>query len=612
MLPKISTRRTLSSRSSISSDSSDGSPTRSINSFLDTPPLSPALPSIVPRHGKKPPPRRLRTSLRFLKRVLPWVVGVAAAVGLLWMVVHSARTRYNIRNYSPNNAGARVVGGDELPDEPTPVVLVDLRGRTKWTVYIPENLAFPLAPHVYAELCSETEDIAAPLSDCKDRTGAKARKACSSYYHVDNSFVDAKEAQDRGLIPKPKGSSKDLAGKLIGKETVRPKGRYSKGEDLNQTKGSDAGAVCEKSLTYVLESNDPGLGNTLMGLWMAYGLALKEHRAFFIDDRRWAYGKYATYFRPPPTPSCRPPPETYRLPCPHHARHLLVSAATFKWTFGPAFDVAFPQKKTFALLRAGYEALFHLADPDAVYLAKRIEKLNTEVRAHGGAIVGVHVRHGDQHPWEYQYQHSYTPLEKYVDVAKALIAQFATSKNGTTDTGKVGESRIVLASDDPDVYPSTELSFALHAQDQIVMASKKQLDAAQKTLRNPSVYHKFTDENTGWEGGFFRSVFWGLGKPAKSARSLQVPASINSAAVRGYAPPNELALQLRGLIIRAYLLDLGVLAGSEGVVCGVSSSSCRLLAVMMGWENAMAKRRWRNVDGSFAWRGLKLGPEQGL
>lgn len=173
-----------------------------------------------------------------------------------------------------------------MPDEPTPVMLVDIRGRTKWTVYVPEKMEFPLAPYLYAELCSETEDISAQLSECKDRTG-KARKACSSYYHIDKSFVDVQEAQDRGLLPKSKDISKDALGRLKGKGMVAAKGRYSKGEDLNQTKDSDAGPVCEKSLTYVLESNDPGLGNTLMGLWMAYGLALKEHRAFFIDDRRW-------------------------------------------------------------------------------------------------------------------------------------------------------------------------------------------------------------------------------------------------------------------------------------------------------------------------------------
>lgn len=234
-------------------------------------------------------------------------------------------------------------------------------------------------------------------------------------------------------------------------------------------------------------------------------------------------------------------------------------------------------------------------------------------------MVGVHVRHGDQHPWEYQYQWSYTPLGRYVDAASGMMEELgltrATGGNGTVDQAGVGKGkgRIVLASDDPDVYTAEEFTGALHAQDQIVMASKKQLNAAQKTLKSPSVYRKFTEENLGWEGGFFQSVFWGLGKPGRSARrSLQVPATVGAAAVRGYAPPGELALQLRGLIARAYLLDLSVLGRADGVVCGGASATCRLLAVMMGWEEAVARRRWRNVDGGFAWRGFRLGRGEGL
>lgn len=45
--------------------------------------------------------------------------------------------------------------------------------------------------------------------------------------------------------------------------------------------------ICERSLTYILESPDAGLGSTLMGLWMSYGLAKKEGRGFFIDDSNW-------------------------------------------------------------------------------------------------------------------------------------------------------------------------------------------------------------------------------------------------------------------------------------------------------------------------------------
>jgi hypothetical protein len=40
-------------------------------------------------------------------------------------------------------------------------------------------------------------------------------------------------------------------------------------------------------LTYVMETDDAGFGNTLMRLWMSYGLAKAENRAFFIDDTRW-------------------------------------------------------------------------------------------------------------------------------------------------------------------------------------------------------------------------------------------------------------------------------------------------------------------------------------
>jgi len=45
--------------------------------------------------------------------------------------------------------------------------------------------------------------------------------------------------------------------------------------------------TCEKTLTYVMETEDAGFGNSMMKLWMSFGLAMKEGRAFFIDDTRW-------------------------------------------------------------------------------------------------------------------------------------------------------------------------------------------------------------------------------------------------------------------------------------------------------------------------------------
>ncbi len=69
---------------------------------------------------------------------------------------------------------------------------------------------------------------------------------------------------------------------------------------------------------------------------------------------------------------------------------------------------------------------------------------------------------------------------------------------------------------------------------------------------------------------------------------------------------SEQAMQLREYVGRAYLMDLAVLGKADTVVCTVSSVACRLLAVMMGWDQAMGKTRWRNIDGNFDWQGIML------
>ena len=254
----------------------------------------------------------------------------------------------------------------------------------------------------------------------------------------------------------------------------------------------------------------------------------------------------------------------------------------------------------FALLRAGYEALFHLADADAQYIDKRMREFNTKIHDKGGLMVGVHVRHGDRHPWEYQYQKSYIPLENYVDAAREILLKASTEKNSSENHMREMASKVVLASDDPDVYTSAEVSHALRAQEYILLASKSNLDAAQGNSKS----NKFVDENVGWEGGFFKDVFWGLGdpSPSKSARSLQLREE--QMEIEGRIASSEQALQLRSLVGRAYLLDLAVIGKSDKIICGVSSVGCRLLAVMMGWEEGIIKQSWRNVDGDFDWKGI--------
>lgn len=302
------------------------------------------------------------------------------------------------------------------------------------------------------------------------------------------------------------------------------------------------------------------------------------------------------------------------VPCPHTARHIVVSGATIKSTFGHSFTDAWEdatkmrvqrQHKIFALARAGYEALFKLRIDDEKYVSDRTQELYGSMKEHGGLSIAMHVRHGDKHPMEYQYQKDYIPLDRYVNTARDLYIDIIeggtkfkskSKPKRTSDPDPLAArhtpSRMILASDDPLVYDTPEIGLiSLRAQDRIVLATKAALEAAQAKT-NPWV-----DEITGWEGGFYRDVFFSLGQPVGNAIGM---AKLSGSAVEVPAQ----ARKLRELVGRAYLLDLAVLGKADTVVCTVSSTTCRLLAVMLGWESAIGGNRWRNVDGEFEWRGV--------
>lgn len=166
-----------------------------------------------------------------------------------------------------------MVGDSELPDFPTPVMIVDKRGRSKWTVSIPPYYDFPLEPKQYADICQQNKEVSKHVADLhKHMTMDHA--AHYDYYHVDQNFMDVAEAESHGLLPGLKGKTNMKSGQdgsLVGVEKTN----------------LITAAVCEKTMTFVLESSDAGLGKTLMQLWTAYGLAKKEGREFFIDDSRW-------------------------------------------------------------------------------------------------------------------------------------------------------------------------------------------------------------------------------------------------------------------------------------------------------------------------------------
>lgn len=295
------------------------------------------------------------------------------------------------------------------------------------------------------------------------------------------------------------------------------------------------------------------------------------------------------------------------LPCPHHVRHLVVSAATVSTTFGGSFNDYYEDARKmevhrlqpiFNFARVGYEALFKLSNVDDDYVSARVDALRnlteiTQPREDNGMIIGLHVRRGDRHPYEFQYRDSYVPLDRYSNKARELL-QTAYSKGGSEDMAGEMHSIMVVASDDPDVYISEEFSHASRAQDLIALATK----VPASTTTDESAIRRFVEETVGWEGGFFAGMFWSLGRSSSVPATAAHPTDVN-------LPPTESAQHLRELVGRAYLLDLAVLGrASDRVVCTVSAMGCRLLAVMMGWDRTVGESHWVNIDGDFDWRGI--------
>ncbi|KAL8996113.1 MAG: hypothetical protein Q9169_004305 [Polycauliona sp. 2 TL-2023] len=604
--PTSTLRRTASATPSFNTTAADFSKQFNFQHLLNSPLPSPALPSIVPRHGKKPAPRPIRKAVRILARLAIYTFALTILYSFVAIIQYmlASPTSLNVTSLRMNEYN--IAGQEPALQQPSPVVVTNTRHKSQWTVAIPRGAEFPLKPSQYARICAQSEDIVQQLH----------ASTSHSHFHISPSesrrtatgFVDVQEAHDQGLLSNTvadQGNAEELVGVQSNNEPETPDGR----RDSN---------ICEKSLTFVMETADAGLGKTLLGLWVAFGLAQEEGRAFFIDDSNWAYGHYATFFEPPPMSSlCRPPPAIQRLPCPHQSRHLVVAATTYQWVFEDLIESRSPnrhphnqatrKRRAFALARAGHDALFHLTGADADYLSHRLDDLDI-TRSQGSLSIGLHVRRGDRHPWERQYSDSYIPYSTYSNVAQSLItnntaALSASAKPQAHDAAP----NILLASDDPETHLAPEfVSTTERAQAQILLASKAALDAAlpdsgpqaPKPDQDPA-FIKFVEPNVGWEGGFFASIFWGLGNAAEgraAARGLREE--------RPKKEPNEESLQLREYVGRAYLLDLKVLGSTSNVVCGVSSFGCRILGVMKGWDE-IERGGWTNVDRGYSgWVGF--------
>lgn len=568
------------------------------NHLLFSPPPSPSLPALVPR-PKKSPIRVLKSRPSRVVRLFVYLTIALSAFYFLAFVFRNRDAMPAIWPYFADDE-FEMVGQDGLPDFPTPIVVSDSKGRSKWTVSIPADFDFPLSIQQYSDMSGQCREVSARARDLHHKTPL-SEQAMLSYDAPDDCFVDVYEAEKTGLLRSAGKTSQADAGHFVGL------GKNAMAET----------PVCESSMTFVLESSDAGLGNAMMMLWTFYGLAKEQGRAFFIDDSRWAYGGYSDIFQPPPAPECRPPPRHQIVPCPFQARHLVVSAATAKEVFPGLLAKHHRIARTgddlrdlFELARTGYQALFALNNDDEKYVVTRVADLKEKAVVEDAAdkrapVIGLHIRHGDQHPLEYQYRGTYIPAEAFLESAQHLVEAYY---KGTAKEATARQSVTVVASDDPTVHQDPVLPDAVPAQNRIRLASKEAIDQANQD--DPTVLHHFVDEAFGWEGGFFAPMFWNLGVNSKN-NAANAPAGVEMDGVsvndeaRLTAPPSAQTLGLRSLIGRAYVMDLAVLAGaSDSVVCAVSAMGCRLLAVMMAWEDGVDGGGWVNVDGGYGWTGI--------
>ncbi|KAK5629936.1 hypothetical protein RRF57_005651 [Xylaria bambusicola] len=595
--PRLNLRRAASYQGEKAPLSSTSSRFNFNHLIFSSPPPSPGLPALVPRPRKSssaPRPSRVL-------RVFIWITGLAILFLFTSSLIQGGKWVPMVGWTFVSNAHYELVGHKDLPEIPIPITLTNRHGKSKWTVSIPPNYNFPLSMKEYSNICTKCQEAAAHVRELRNQS--PSQQALQDYYYEDPYFIDVREAEKKGIFSgfenKKLATSEIHDGHLVGQ----------------RNDGVTDMETCRTSLTFVLETTDAGLGPSLMMLWTAYGLAQKEKRAFFIEDSRWAYGQYTNIFQSSPVQNCKPPPRHQMLPCPRSAKHLVVSAATAHEIFGSSFNAEYENTKRtdinreraiYDLARVGYEALFHLNNDDKPYVRDRVKQLKAQAvvpqgNYNDGTIIGVHVRQGDLHPFEYQYNGAYMPLDQYAQKFRDLIDErhnFSTPLGGEDIIAKQ-HSFMVIASDNPDVYEADEFKGAFRAQEQIKLAGKQHAESAHY---EKWVMHKFEEEAFGWEGGFFASMFRHLGRTTLH----NVEEKEDDSSQENFETSED-TVRLRELVGRAYVMDLAVLSEvSDSIICTMSAMGCRLLAVMMGWDKAMARGNWVNIDGSFSWTGITV------
>lgn len=614
--PRINLRRAKSYNAQDHGPLSATSSRFNFNHLLFSPPPSPGLPSLVPRRKRtgsdllrKPSPSRL-VRLGVLSTVL---ISTLYVIGF-GLVNHVARDALTAVHDYFKPEKPEMIALDSVPDFPTPIVTTDAKGQARWTFYVPPTYTFPLAPEQYSAMGGHCREASAQVQDMHHKSPL-SDKTMSKYDTPDAYFMDVAEAETSGLLPQPSRKARWTrhgTGHFVGFDDTDP----------SQRQNHQLLPICQSSMTYVLESTDAGMGHDLMMLWILYGAAKEDGRAFFIDDSRWAYGSYSDIFQAPPPTLCRPPPRHHMIPCPFQARHLVVSAANAKDILPPLVakysrSKASTGDKThdvWNLAHAGYKALFNLNKEDKAYVDTRVRDLKNRskkgITAPDAPIIGLHVRRGDQHPIEYQYRDTYIPAEVFHEKAYDLAAtHLSRAQTKTESNWRRNEPIMVLASDDPTMQDQPDFSTAVPAQQRIRLASKD----TTKHKKPPGLIHTFREEASGWEGGFFAPIFWNLGAERKNnAANAPRGVDVTVSAETPLSTPGttieevpEQTLKLRSLIGRAYMMDLAVLAqASDGIVCGVNAMGCKLLGAMMDWDKGVGGHGWVNIDSGYGWSAI--------
>jgi len=204
-----------------------------------------------------------------VKRTLISCCGVAI---ILWLVLRQLYTESQGVSYGDDGEEWEMVGGSQLPQEPSAVAVQDTRGKMRWTVSIPSNLEFPLQPNQYSDICKQAMELSTSIRQ-EAQSASNNAKRMLSYNQEDKFYIDPQDAEEQALLPPAKAKG-------------RPKG-FVEDEAIVDGFSTAGQKVCDKTLTYVMETEEAGFGSTLMRLWMSYGLAKAENRTFFIDDTRW-------------------------------------------------------------------------------------------------------------------------------------------------------------------------------------------------------------------------------------------------------------------------------------------------------------------------------------